>query len=270
MIKTVRQPAETYWNYFGNKLVELAAIDKGATVLDVGTGGGSSLFPALETVGTSGQVIGIDISYEWMKETSDKIKTSAVHNAHVMQMDVGNLGFEDNTFDYVLSGFIGWDDWFDFAQCEVVDSTHLEEIYRVLKDGGRIGLSSWALQEENEFMSTLVRRYLLAKPGGKNRIPLNYSKETAEGLEKMLFSAGFENMNVLTETADIVYRDEQHWWKCMQTIGWQPHVEEVKNAGKLEDLKKDVGKGLQNYRTADSIHFVKQVLFSFGTKSITY
>ncbi len=269
MSKDVKQSAETYWNYFGNRLVELAVIDEGAAVLDVGTGGGSCLFPALKKVGSSGQVIGMDISYEWAKKTFDKIKKYTLHNARVIQMDAGNLGFEDNTFDYVLSGFIGWDGWFDFARCEVVDNTRLEEIHRVLKDGGRIGLSSWALQEENEFMSKLVVRYLLVKPAGKKRVPLNYSKETAEGLEKMLFSAGFEDIKVLTEKADIVYNDEQHWWKYMQSIGWRPYLEKVKNTGKLENLKEDVAKGLQNYKYADSVRFTKHVLFSFGTKSIT-
>jgi len=35
-----------YWDYFGAKLVERAAIVPGATVLDMGCGTGVSLFPA--------------------------------------------------------------------------------------------------------------------------------------------------------------------------------------------------------------------------------
>ena len=50
-----------YWEYFGVKLVELAAIPPGAQVLDVGCGEGSSLFPAVERVGSRGYAIGIDI-----------------------------------------------------------------------------------------------------------------------------------------------------------------------------------------------------------------
>lgn len=50
-----------YWEYFGARLVERAAIPLGAWVLDVGCGTGSSLFPAAENTGERGYVIGIDI-----------------------------------------------------------------------------------------------------------------------------------------------------------------------------------------------------------------
>jgi len=50
-----------YWDYFGVRLVEHAAISPGAKVLDVGCGTGSSLFPAAEVTGARGYVIGIDI-----------------------------------------------------------------------------------------------------------------------------------------------------------------------------------------------------------------
>jgi O-methyltransferase / aklanonic acid methyltransferase len=50
-----------YWDYFGVRLVECAAFQLGAKVLDVGCGTGSSLFPAAERTGARGYVIGIDI-----------------------------------------------------------------------------------------------------------------------------------------------------------------------------------------------------------------
>ena len=50
-----------YWGYFGVRLVEHAAIQQGARVLDVGCGTGSSLLPAAEKTGPGGYVIGVDI-----------------------------------------------------------------------------------------------------------------------------------------------------------------------------------------------------------------
>jgi O-methyltransferase/aklanonic acid methyltransferase len=50
-----------YWDYFGARLVEHAAIASGDRVLDVGCGTGSSLFPAAELAGPKGYVVGIDI-----------------------------------------------------------------------------------------------------------------------------------------------------------------------------------------------------------------
>ena len=50
-----------YWEYFGLRLVDLACIQVGAQVLDVGCGGGSSLFPSAKIIGKAGCVTGIDI-----------------------------------------------------------------------------------------------------------------------------------------------------------------------------------------------------------------
>jgi len=50
-----------YWDYFGVKLVKLAAILPGSRVLDVGCGTGPSLFPAAEKAGVGGHAVGIDI-----------------------------------------------------------------------------------------------------------------------------------------------------------------------------------------------------------------
>jgi O-methyltransferase/aklanonic acid methyltransferase len=43
--------ATDYWAYFGSRFVELAAIGPGISMLDVGCGTGSSMFPAAERVG---------------------------------------------------------------------------------------------------------------------------------------------------------------------------------------------------------------------------
>ena len=58
---TAGDNALEYWNHFGLRLVEHAAISPGVDVLDVGCGAGSSLFPAAERAGKDGQVVGIDI-----------------------------------------------------------------------------------------------------------------------------------------------------------------------------------------------------------------
>ena len=50
-----------YWEYFGARLVEHAAIGPGTEVLDVGCGVGSSLFPAADKTGPDGRATGIDI-----------------------------------------------------------------------------------------------------------------------------------------------------------------------------------------------------------------
>ena len=50
-----------YWEYFGRRLAYHADLLPGLSVLDLGCGTGSSLFPALDRVGELGSVTGIDL-----------------------------------------------------------------------------------------------------------------------------------------------------------------------------------------------------------------
>jgi 2-polyprenyl-3-methyl-5-hydroxy-6-metoxy-1,4-benzoquinol methylase len=47
-----------FFSHFGNRLVELAGVYNGASVLDVGCGRGAIPLPAAERVGVSGEVKG--------------------------------------------------------------------------------------------------------------------------------------------------------------------------------------------------------------------
>lgn len=91
--------------YAGKGLVERIGIAEGARVLDVGVGRGANLFPAAEKVGPHGQVIGIDLAEEMLRETRAEIERRGLLNASVLAMDAENLAFETASFDYLLCGF---------------------------------------------------------------------------------------------------------------------------------------------------------------------
>lgn len=234
--------------HFGKRLAERADIREGASVLDLGMGLGSSLFPAAERGGDTGQIIGIDISEERVKGTYEKIKERGITNVQVIQTDARNLVFKDGTFDVLLSGF------------SYIYST-LEEIRRVLKEGGKFGLTTWDTLEDMEWMAESLRKYM---PVDSKDV---YHQDTPEELRTLLKEAGFRDVTVLTERKEFAYANEEHWWKDVCDSGWRSHLKKIEDMGwNLEDFKKETFKGLQKYRRAHGIPFNVSVRFAFGIK----
>jgi ubiquinone/menaquinone biosynthesis C-methylase UbiE len=273
MAGTVMTPRSwgSYWDYFGRRLVELVGVNEGAAVLDIGTGGGASLYPAARMVGNRGQVIGIELCRHCQERTASEIERCGITNAKALLMNAENMTFADSSFDVVIAGLIGWDDGFDFESCEFKrKDKKLEEILRVLKDGGRVGFTGWVSQEDGDWMGELVRKHLpSASSNGEEKrlgVPHVFSKETSKGWQKLLSDLRLMKARVLEETAEFTYRDEEEWWKEMLDAGWKNHVEQIEKAGVLDRLRDEAYNSLQKHKDSKGIHFKRRVVFALGTK----
>ncbi|MEQ8856048.1 class I SAM-dependent methyltransferase [Gimesia sp.] len=130
------------------------AVSEGETVLEIGYGTGHSLVALAEAVGESGQVCGVDIS-DGMQKVSEK-RVAEAGLADRVKLSVANtppLPFEDNTFDAVSMSFTL--ELFPLVTIPEV----LQEIRRVLKPGGRLGVVSMALTQAGEKDSILEKTY---------------------------------------------------------------------------------------------------------------
>jgi len=262
-----------YWEYFGSRLVDLAAIPEGATVLDVGTGSGSVLLPAAECAGDHGRGIGIDIDLAWFRHILSRIQRRGLKNIVLAKMDAANLGFVNGLFDRVLCGFVGWDYCFDFMRLEfTAPDTRLAEISRVLRAGARVGISAWARQDDLDWLGEQFRRHLPAYVADQEKetasVMTAYSKENAEGLERILREGGFQDIEIATETAEFVSTNEEEWWWQVWGAGWREHIDRVActDADKLKQFKERIFESFEQHKHDDGIHFSKTVLFAFGTK----
>ena len=207
---TYGQVGPNIFAYAGQHLVERIAIRQGAQVLDVGAGRGANLFPAAETVGPAGQVIGIDLAPGMVEETQAEIQQRHIPHASMLLMDAEHLTFPDASFDNVLCGFA----IFLFPHLEQA----LSEFLRVLRPGGRLGitvardvdaLSRWF----GEHLTAYHQRYQCPlRAGGGEGINL-------ESLPDYLTRAGFIGVEVLQEEADFIYADAQEWWDARWTHG---------------------------------------------------
>mgnify|MGYP000955715150 CR=1 FL=1 len=102
---TYDQLGPHYFSYFGRRLVDLMLLPAGASVLDVATGRGATLFPAAAKVGIHGRVVGTDFAATMVAETANELVLRNVTNVEVRQMDAEHLEFPHESFDYLLCGF---------------------------------------------------------------------------------------------------------------------------------------------------------------------
>jgi hypothetical protein len=100
------------------------------------------------------------------------------------------------------------------------------------------------------------------------RRPIGMANENAAGYEIILQSAGFGDIEFVTERAEFVSTDEEEWWRQMQAVGWASILEKIEKhgAGQLQRIKETIFKDLQRYKQADGIHFTKSVFFVSGVK----
>jgi ubiquinone/menaquinone biosynthesis C-methylase UbiE len=132
--------------YFGRRLVDRVEVDPKQRVLDVATGRGAILIPAAERAGQAVESVGVDLAKGMVDATQSEIERRGL-NARVCVMDAEHLDFPDASFDRVFSGFgIMFFPELNWA---------LQEFRRVLKPGGRLGVSTWHTSQTEDVTAVL-------------------------------------------------------------------------------------------------------------------
>ena len=186
-----------YWEEFGERLVELSKINKGARVLDIGMGRGASLFPEINKVGKEGYVIGIDNSEVMVKETYKDIAQRNIGNAEVQVMNAQYLDFEENSFDNVICGF-----GFGYL---LASEDKLKGILRILKNGGQVAFSIWGVQEDQKWLTGIVSKYLPQVVQDKNKGKLDIPKfDTVDDVVQIFNDFDFINVKVFQENTEVI------------------------------------------------------------------
>ncbi len=243
------------FSYIGRRLVEVIGIAEGAQVLDIATGRGANLLPAAEKVGPHGHVTGIDLAETMVQETAADIQRRNIQNATVQHMDAEHLSFSDASFDVVLCGFAIF--WFPHPEQAA------SECFRVLRPGGKFGVTA------ARNLSPLQKWYgkRLTEYHEKYHFPLRpdgHSLDLAE-IPVLLERTGFIGIQVLHETKDFVYTDEQEWWESLWTHGPRYSLERMPPEV-LEAFKSEVFARLAIEKQPDGIHEEMDIQYIIGTK----
>jgi ubiquinone/menaquinone biosynthesis C-methylase UbiE len=164
--------------------VALASLNEGEIVLDMGAGAGFDCFLASTRVGSSGKIIGVDITSEMVDKARANARKGGYSNIDFRQGDLENMPVADNYVDVVISNCV----------INLVPNKKMvfKEAFRVLKPGGRLAVSDVVLQKElPEFVKRSTEAYIGCLAGAIMK------EEYLEIIKKV----GFQDVKVVAESS---------------------------------------------------------------------
>ncbi len=119
---------------------QFAKINKGDTVIDLGSGAGNDCFVARHETGPEGKVIGIDFTREMIDRARLNAEKLEFNNVEFREGDIDNMPVNDNVADVIVSNCV----------LNLVPNKQkvIAEIFRTLKPGGHFSISDIVLVGE--------------------------------------------------------------------------------------------------------------------------
>lgn len=144
---------EALTNQVTDKLLDHLQAKPGEAVLDVGCGGGLSTLAVGERVGSSGRVVGYDLSHPLLALARRRAEERGSTNTRFVAGDAQHVEFEGGPFDAVMSQFGVM--FFDDSEAAFAN------LRRQVTRGGRLVFACWQGADRNTWnIGTLLSRFV--------------------------------------------------------------------------------------------------------------
>lgn len=169
---------------------EVAQINPGDTVIDLGAGAGNDAFVVRALVGESGRVIGIDMTEAMVERARKNAESLGYSNVDFRLGEIEALPIPDDTADVVISNCV--------LNLVPDKKSAFREVFRVLKPGGHFSISDVVLTQP--------------LPESARKAADLYSQCVSGALLKedylaIIDNAGFKNIRVVIEKTKPVSED---------------------------------------------------------------
>jgi arsenite methyltransferase len=157
----------------------VADLRAGETVLDLGSGGGIDVILSAKRVGPTGHAYGLDMTEEMLELARRNADEAGIANVTFLQGLIEEIPLPDASVDVVISNCV--------INLSTDKPSVLREIGRVLRPGGRIGISDVVAEDRLEPEQRAERGSYVGCIAGALS-----TSEYADGLR----AAGFEDVSV--------------------------------------------------------------------------
>ncbi|MGB7993678.1 methyltransferase domain-containing protein [Methanoregula sp.] len=243
----------------GRALVEMMGIATGDTVLDVGCGTGRQAVYVSWIIGPSGKLTGIDPSSHRIELCREKF--SGNQKADVTFLvgqaeDLRNIPDQSLDYAYFCSSFHWVDD----------KSRDLNEIFRVLKPGGKVGMTTLDKDSPHimrEIVDAILEKYNVKRTherqGGKKRV-------TATELHDLFTVAGFTEIIIEPRYIPRQYRSPEDVMNHLSTQGGTDYLLKDLPEDTRQKIGDEIKRELNQHQGPDGIGFGNITLFAVATK----
>lgn len=244
----------------GDELISSVSLKEDFLVLDVATGTGEPGLTAAPFV-SKGKVTGQDISEEMLAIATENAQLRGINNYETVACDVSQMPFPEKYFDAVMARF-GFMFFPDMQQAA-------NEMFRVLKPGGKISASVWAVPEKNPWASVILGtiNQMMQLPPPPEGAP-GLFRCAKPGLMKEIFQkAGLKNVSENEISGVNNFDNAEHYWEFMNDVA-APVVSALSKADNemKTKIKKAVFEKAQKFSSSGKISLTWSALIINGEK----
>lgn len=156
------------------------SIKPGSKVLDIGSGSGTDILVASLRTGSEGSVTGLDITDAMIEKARSNIAKMGAKNVKIVKGDASKIPLENDSIDVATSNGV--------LNLVPEKKKAFQEIYRVLKPGGRIQIADIVVQKDVQKVCGLIPQ-LWADCIGGAAVEGNYLK--------LIKDTGFKDVEII-------------------------------------------------------------------------